>query len=183
MDSQSLWVPSFASWQFVVRAVVVFVAVLFLLRLSGKRQVGQLGIAQLVALLLISNAVQNSMNGGDNSITGGLILAVVLILLSYLVEVLTYRSKKIENVIQGRPTLLIHRGKILSQHLKRELLSERELRAILRRQGIHSLDEIDEAVLESDGFVSIIRRPENNPAHTPTTADGQSATGTGPATP
>ncbi len=122
---------------------------------------GQLGIAQLVALLLISNAVQNAMNGGDNSITGGLVLAVVLILLSYVVEVLTYRSKRIENVIQGRPTLLVHHGKVLAHHLKRELLSERELHSVLRRQGIHHLDEIEEAVLESDGYLSVIRKPEN----------------------
>jgi len=186
-----LWITDIPCWHLVIRGAVVFVAVLFLLRLSGKRQVGQLGIAQLVALLLISNAVQNSMNGGDNSITAGLILAVVLIALSYLVEVITYRSKTIEKIIQGRPTLLIHQGKIITDHLRRELLSARELHAILRRQGIHHLDEIEEAVLESDGYVSVIRKSDNrgpvannlkfeisNP-----TPGGQSAAGTGPASP
>ena len=159
----NLWITDIPMWQLVIRGAVVFVAVLFLLRLSGKRQVGQLGIAQLVALLLISNAVQNSMNGGDNSITAGLVLAVVLIVLSYLVEVITYRSKTIENLVQGRPTLLIHQGRVITDHLRRELLSTRELRAILRRQGIHHLDEIEEAVLESDGYVSIVRKSEVKP--------------------
>lgn len=122
----NLWTPGIPWWHLIIRASVVFVAIVFLLRLSGKRQVGQMGIAQFVALLLISNAVQNAMNGGDNSLTGGLILASVLIVLSYLFEVVTYGSKTMENLIQGRPTLLIHQGKILSKHLKRELLNERK---------------------------------------------------------
>ena len=187
----NLWITDIPMWQLVIRGAVVFVAVLFLLRLSGKRQVGQLGIAQLVALLLISNAVQNSMNGGDNSITAGLVLAVVLIVLSYLVEVITYRSKTIENLVQGRPTLLIHQGKVITDHLRRELLSMGELRAILRRHGVHHLDEIEEAILESDGYVSLIRKSDNKgPAAenlkfeiSNSTAGGQSAAGTGPDNP
>ena len=107
----------------------------------------------------------------------------MLITLSYLVEVLTYRSKRIENIIQGRPTLLIHHGKILHSHLRRELLSERELRAVLRRQGVHSLDEIEEAVLESDGYVSIVRKSENKVPAGSATTDGRSAAGTGSASP
>src|SRR3982750_1696839 len=108
-----LWRLNFPWWHFVIRGVVVYVSIIFLLRLSGKRQVAQMGIAQFVALLLISNAVQNSMNGGDNSLLGGLILAGVIIVLSYAFSVLTYNSKDWENFIQGRPTLLIHHGLLL----------------------------------------------------------------------
>jgi uncharacterized membrane protein YcaP (DUF421 family) len=164
-----LWVTDIPWWNLVIRATIVFVFILLLLRLSGKRQVGQMGIAQFVALLLISNAVQNAMNGGDNSLLGGLILAAVLILLSYLFEVVTYRSKRLENLIQGRPTLLVHHGKVLVEHLHRELLSLRELRAILRRQGIHDLGDVEEAVLESDGFVSVIHRSETPGGSSPHT--------------
>src|SRR5579872_3444105 len=88
----SLWSTSFPWWIFVVRGAVVYVAVLLLLRLGGKRQVGQMGTGEFVAVLLISNAVQNAMNGGDNSITGGLILAVVIVALSYFVTYATFRS-------------------------------------------------------------------------------------------
>src|SRR5678809_648117 len=84
----------------IIRAVVVYLAVLILLRISGKRQLGQMGATEFVAILLISNAVQNSMNGGDNSLTGGLILATVLIALSSLVALMTYRSKALENLLQ-----------------------------------------------------------------------------------
>src|SRR5207244_5822041 len=117
----------------------------FLLRVLGKRQVGQMGMAPFVALLLISNAVQNSMNGGDNSITGGIILAATLMVLSYFFAIITYNSKDWENFVQGRPTLLIHHGLLLKENLRRELLSIRELRVLLRKQGIHDINEIEEA--------------------------------------
>src|SRR3954469_16944325 len=138
-------------WNLVIRATVVYVAVLLLLRISGKRQVAQMGIVEFVALLLISNAVQNAMNGGDNSLPGGLILAFVLILLASAFAYVTYRCPKIEQIVQGRTTLLIHHGKVLHQNLARELLTVREMQHILRKQGIHEVADIAEAVLESDG--------------------------------
>jgi uncharacterized membrane protein YcaP (DUF421 family) len=155
-----LWNISFPWWHLVIRAVVVYFAVLLLLRVGGKRQVGQLNVAQFVALLLISNAVQNAMNGGDNSISGGVISAAVLIVLSYFFSFLTYHSKDWENFIQGSPTLLIHHGRLIHANLRRELMSIRELRVLLRKQGVHDLADIEEAVLESDGFISITRKSD-----------------------
>ena len=156
-----LWSVSFPDWEFVVRAAVVYVGVIVLLRFGGKRQIGQMGVGEFVAILLISNAVQNAMNGGDNSITGGLILATVLIVLSVLVEYATFRSKRIENLVQGNPTLLVHNGRILKENLQKEMLSVHELAALLRRQGIHHVDEIGSAILESDGFVSVTRKSDS----------------------
>src|SRR5438046_64065 len=152
-----LWNISFPWWHLIIRAVVVYFAVLLLLRVGGKRQVGQLNVAQFVALLLISNAVQNAMNGGDNSITGGIILAIVLVALAHGVSFLTYRSRKLEHLIQGRPTLLVHNGRVLHAHLARELLTIYELKTQLRRQGVHEISEVAEAVLESDGFISVLK--------------------------
>jgi uncharacterized membrane protein YcaP (DUF421 family) len=147
-------------WSLVLRAGVVYVAVLLLLRIAGKRQVGQMGMTEFVALLLISNAVQNAMNGGDNSLVGGLLLAVVIISLATGFAYVTYKWPGLEQKVQGRPTLLIHHGKILHKHLAHELLSERELRSMMRKQGIHDLDEVAEAVLESDGFISVVKKSE-----------------------
>jgi len=157
---QSLWNLSIPYTHLILRAVVVYLFILLLLRVGGKRQIGQMGAGEFVAILLISNAVQNSMNGGDNSITAGIILAVVLVALSELVSYLAYRSKFIEKVLQGSPTLLIHRGKIVQKNLERELLNVHELKTILRKQGIHHLDEIYEAILESDGSVSVTKCSE-----------------------
>jgi uncharacterized membrane protein YcaP (DUF421 family) len=154
----ALWQISFPAWHFIFRGAIVYLSVLFLLRLGGKRQIGQMGTGEFVAILLISNAVQNAMNGGDNSITGGLILAALILLLSYLIDYATFKSKKIEALIQGRPSLLIHQGKIVQKNLDKELLNVSELKTILRRQGIHELDEVQEAVLESNGSVSVIHK-------------------------
>src|SRR3954468_24443885 len=155
-----LLVPSVPLWNLIIRTVVVYGAVLMLLRLSGKRQVANLGTSELVALLLISNAVQNSMNGGDNSLTGGLVIAAVLMVMSFAFAALTYFSRDWERFIQGRPTLLIHHGLLQRHNLRRELLSVRELRVLLRKQGVQNMHEVEEAVLESDGYVSVIRKNE-----------------------
>jgi uncharacterized membrane protein YcaP (DUF421 family) len=147
-------------WSLVLRAIVVFCAVLLLLRIAGKRAIANMGMAEFVALLLISNAVQNAMNGGDNSLIGGLILATVIMLMSRGFQYATFRWRKVERIVQGQPTMLIHHGKILHDHLNRELLNVRELRTILRKQGIHDLSDVCEAVLESDGFVSVTRKED-----------------------
>src|SRR3954465_3054639 len=107
-----MWKTSLPWWEFIFRGLVVYLFLLIILRLTGKRQVGQLAPFDLVLLLVLSNAVQNSMNGGDNSVTGGLILATTLVGLNWCVGWLTYRSKRIEALIEGRPVILIHDGKI-----------------------------------------------------------------------
>lgn len=157
-----MWHMSFPYWEFIIRSTVVYIAILFLLRISGKREIGQMGSGEFVAILLISNAVQNSMNGGDNSITGGLILASVIIGLSGFVAYITYKSKKASKIIQGAPTLLIHNGQIITRNLHKELLNDYELKSILRKQGIHSVSEVHTAILESDGGISITKRSELN---------------------
>jgi len=156
----SLWHMSFPYWLFIIRAAVVYVAIIVLLRLGGKRQVGQMGAGEFVAILLISNAVQNSMNGGDNSITGGLILSIVIIALSLLVAYVTFKSKKAEYLIQGTTTLLVHNGKPIEKNLAKEFLSIHELKAVLRRQGIDDLKEVHIAILESSGFISVVKQGE-----------------------
>ena len=157
---REFYLPDIPWWSLVLRAILAYAAVLILLRLAGKRQVGQMAMPEFVALLLISNAVQNAMNGGDNSLAGGILLAIVLLVMSHLVAWGTYRSRRLEQLVQGRPTLLIHRGKILHENMEKELLSVRELKHILRRQSIMELSEIEEAVLEPDGFVSVLRKSE-----------------------
>jgi uncharacterized membrane protein YcaP (DUF421 family) len=144
----------------IVRAVIVYLAVLVLLRVSGKRQVAQMGATEFVSILLISNAVQNSMNGGDNSLLGGLLLASVLIALSFSISYLTYRSRFFSSIFEGTPRLIVHKGQILADALKKELLSLPELHALLRKQGIQSVHELYSAVFEADGTLSIVRNSD-----------------------
>lgn len=144
----------------VIRVSIVYLAILLLLRISGKRQLGQMGATEFVSILLISNAVQNSMNGGDNSLTGGLILAAVLIALSTLISYLTYHSPFFSHIFEGTPTLLIHKGKLVRKNLQHERLSTTELKVLLRKQGIHDFQSVETAVLEADGTLSVTKKDE-----------------------
>jgi uncharacterized membrane protein YcaP (DUF421 family) len=146
----------------IIRAVVVYISILILLRISGKRQLGQMGATEFVSILLISNAVQNSMNGGDNSLTGGLLLAVVLIGLTTIISFLTYRSRFFSRVFEGTPSLLIHKGKLVKKNLNLERLSTSELKVLLRKQGINDFDAVESAVLEADGTLSVTKKNEYN---------------------
>ena len=139
----------------VFRGAVIYLAVLILLRISGKRQMGQMSATEFVAILLISNAVQNAMNGGDNTVMGGLVLAIVLITVSSAISYLTFRSKFFSSVFEGTPTILIRHGKLIPGNLYKERLSESELHILLRKQGIHDLTMIASGILEADGTLSI----------------------------
>src|SRR5213593_659619 len=107
-----MWNIAVPVWELIVRSVVVYAFLILLLRLTGKRQVGQLAPFDLVLLLVLSNAVQNSMNAGDNSLIGGLISATTLVGLNFLIGYVTNRSKRIEALVEGRPEILVHNGKL-----------------------------------------------------------------------
>lgn len=140
-----------------IRGLVVYLSILLLLRIAGKRQMGQMNATEFVAILLISNAVQNSMNGGDNSLTGGLFLAMVLVGVSTLISYLTYKSKLASAIFEGTPTLLVHKGKMIHKNVEKELLSVEELKTLLRKQGFQNVDEIQTAILEADGTLTVTK--------------------------
>jgi uncharacterized membrane protein YcaP (DUF421 family) len=145
-------------FEFILRAVVVYAFLLVLLRLTGKRQVGQLAPFDLVLLLVLSNAVQNSMNGGDNSLIGGLISAATLVLLNFTVGQATYRNKRLEALIEGRPQILVHNGKLFEDVLIRAQMTHHELNAALRRSGCTTVEDVHLAVLENNGQISVTPR-------------------------
>jgi len=155
----AMWTLSVAWWELIVRAVIVYGLLLLLLRITGKRQVGQLAPFDLVLLLVLSNAVQNAMNGGDNSVLGGIISAVTLILLNFCVGYLTYRSKRLETLIEGQPEVLIHNGKLFEQVMARAQLTHHELNAALRQAGCVAVSEVHCAILENNGTITVHQRP------------------------
>jgi len=145
-------------WELIVRGVVVYAFLLLILRISGKRQVGQLAPFDLVLLLVLSNAVQNSMNGGDNSLVGGLISATTLIAVNYTIGFVTYKSKRLEALIEGRPQIIVHNGKVFEDVMARAQLTHHELQAALRQAGYLCIEEVGTAVLENNGSISVVRR-------------------------
>jgi uncharacterized membrane protein YcaP (DUF421 family) len=157
-DNGTMWNVAVPVWELVVRAGIVYVFLLALLRLTGKRQIGQLAPFDLVLLLVLSNAVQNSMNAGDNSLLGGLISAATLVALNYAVGYATFKSKKMEALIEGRPHVHIHNGKVFEDVMMAAKLTHHELSAALRRAGCACAEEVQTAILENNGSISVISR-------------------------
>ena len=147
-------------WELVLRGVVVYAFLIVLLRLTGKRQVGQLAPFDLVLLLVLSNAVQNSMNAGDNSLVGGLLSATTLVVVNWLVGLATFRSRRLEAVIEGRPQVLVHNGVLFEDVLARAQLTRHELNAALRQGGCTCVEEVHTAILENNGSISVTPRRE-----------------------
>jgi uncharacterized membrane protein YcaP (DUF421 family) len=153
-----MWHIAVPWWELVVRSVIVYAFLLILLRLTGKRQVGQLAPFDLVLLLVLSNAVQNSMNAGDNSLIGGLISAATLVGLNFFIGYATYRNKTLEAIIEGRPQVLIHNGKLFQDVMAGAKLTHHELNAALRQAGCTCVEEVHTAILENNGSVSVVPR-------------------------
>ena len=153
---RDIFVPQVPGWTVVLRTVLVYLALIVGLRLAGKREIGQLTVFDLVVLLLISNAVQNAMVGTDSSVTGGLIAAAVLLVGNMLVAQLRLRSTRLRRLVEGTPTLLVLHGAVIPEHLRRESVDEDMLEAAVREHGVSSLADVEMAVLETDGSISVV---------------------------
>lgn len=145
-------------WIFVLRAGVIYLLVMLLVRASGKRAIGQMTPLDLVLLILIGNAVQNGINGGDNSLTGAAIMATTLIALNYTVAFAMSRSRRVEQLVEGEPVVLARDGKVFARVLRRELVSERDFQEALRMGNVTRLEEVGLALLETNGHITVIAR-------------------------
>jgi uncharacterized membrane protein YcaP (DUF421 family) len=157
-DMDDLFKLSMPWWIFVLRAVVVYLVILAFVRLSGKRTVGQFTAFDTILLVLIGTAVQNSLIGDDISLLGGLILAATLISLNYAVAAITAHSRKAAEFIEGAPVLLARDGEIYDTVLRREQVSKEDFAEACRRAGCRGDDEIELALLETHGNITVMRR-------------------------
>jgi len=145
-------------WAFVLRACVVYFVLLVMIRLSGKRSMGQFTAFDMLLVVLLGNAVQNALLGSDNSVAGGLLLAATLIVLNWLIGLVSARSDRIEALVEGAPVLLARDGKVYKDVLRRELVSRQDFEKALREAGIEGVDDIRMAVLETNGHITVVRR-------------------------
>jgi uncharacterized membrane protein YcaP (DUF421 family) len=150
--------------EILARCAIVYTAVLLGLRLSGKREIGQMTPFDLVLILLIANAVQNAMIGNDNSLAGGLVAAGALIALNFSVGRAARKWMGFGRLLKGHASVLINRGVVVEEHLKREGIAQDELTAALREHGVGSLDDVRLAVLEVDGSISVLKNEDVSPA-------------------
>ncbi len=135
----------------IIRAILVYIGLVILLRVFGKRELAQLNPFDLVVLLTLSNTVQNAIIGNDNSLLGGMIGALTLLLTNYLVVRFLFRHRRLDQIIEGRASVLMREGKVLKSELAKELLSISELEVVARRQGFEGLREVESCVLEPGG--------------------------------
>jgi len=149
--------------QIVLRTGVIYLLVLIGVRLSGKREVGQMTPFDLTLLLLLSNSVQNAMTGPDTSLAGGAVAAATLLIMNFVVANVSGRSRKMRRLIEGQPSLLVHDGKVIESHMARERVSMDELNRALREHGISGCDQVALAVLEVDGSISCLKYDEIKP--------------------
>jgi uncharacterized membrane protein YcaP (DUF421 family) len=142
----------------ILRPVIVYAFLVVGLRLSGKRELVQLNPFDLVVLLTLSNTVQNAIIGNDNSLTGGLIGALALLAMNYLVVRFLFRHRRLDQIFEGDPTTLIEHGQVIEPALAKELLTRIELTTVLHRQGFDSLEEVERCILEPGGTFYIQRK-------------------------
>jgi uncharacterized membrane protein YcaP (DUF421 family) len=150
--------------EIILRTTVIYLVVLLGVRLSGKREVGQMTPFDLVLLLLISNSVQNAMTGSDTTLLGGVVAALTLLLLNYLIAELSGTNRRFRKLVEGQPSLLIHDGHVITAHMAKERVSMDELERALREHGINSAHDVALAVLEVDGSISCLKYDELSPA-------------------
>jgi len=160
--SQGMWHDIFAVGapvlEKIVRPIIVYLFLVFLLRAFGKRELAQLNPFDLVVLLSLSNTVQNAIIGNDNSLSGGLIGAFTLLAVNYMVVRFLFRHRRLDEVFEGEPTTLVERGQVVESALARELLTRAELVTVLHRQGFDGLADVERCVLEPGGTFYVHRK-------------------------
>jgi uncharacterized membrane protein YcaP (DUF421 family) len=150
-----MFAPTVGIGELVLRVAMVYAAIFLLLRVVGKKHVGELAPFDLVVLLLLSECVQNALLGDDKSVIGGIVAAATLFGLNQLVGYVAWRNKEAERVLEGTPRMLVRHGRVLNDVLAREQITHSELLEALRREGCTSLVNVRYAMLENDGSITI----------------------------
>ena len=157
-DLVTLAIPA---WELAIRCAVIYFVLLVGLRLTGKREVGQFTLFDLVLVLLVANAVQPAMTGPDSSLFGGVIIIAVLLTINVLVGQLRLRDSRVHALLGGHPTVLVQDGKWNDTALEREGVEREECEMAFREHGIDNVEAVKLAVLEVDGSISVV--PKESP--------------------
>ncbi|KIO52590.1 DUF421 domain-containing protein [Flavobacterium hibernum] len=146
----------------IFRSVAVYFFMTIALRVFGKKELSQLNTADIILILLISNSVQNAMVGPDTSLSGGLVAALVLFVINFIIKKLTHKYKIVSDLLLDKPQVLIHNGKLDFTILSKLDISDDELKEAMREHGIEHFSDVKLAMLEIDGTISIISGDKKN---------------------
>lgn len=159
-----LFLPGVPVLEKIVRPIVIYLFLVVILRLLGQRALAQMNPFDLVVLLTISNTVQNAIIGNDNSLLGGMIGAATLILVNLAVLRYLYRHQRLDRAIEGHPVTLIEHGMVLEANLAQTLITHDELMAAVRHQGVARVEDVERAILETSGTISVFSRQRDHDA-------------------
>ncbi len=140
------------------RSLAVYVFMIIAIRVFGKKELSQLSITDLVLILLISNAVQNAMVGPNTSLAGGIVAALTLFAINYILKFLLYKFKFLSSIVEGNSYMLIYKGEIITNNLKSQRISMDELNAVVREHGVKNINDVALAILEKDGNISVLSK-------------------------
>lgn len=158
VDWYKLFVPSVSFAELFIRGSLVYLVLFVLLRYLPNRQVGAIGITDLLVVVLFTNAAQNALTSNYTSITDGFILVTTIIFWNYALNWLGYKFPRIQRLLSPPPLLLVKNGIMIHRNMRRELITEDELTSQLRKQGVEKLEEVKKAYMEADGSISVITR-------------------------
>jgi len=153
-----LFVPGVSLAEKIVRPILVYLFLIVILRVGGRRELAQMNAFDLVVLLMLANAVQNAIIGDDNSLVGGMVGGATLVLLNLGVNWYLYRHPSLERRVEGEPTLLVKDGRLLHDNLRHELITKEELLSVIHRQGVDRFEACAEVILETSGTISVLER-------------------------
>jgi uncharacterized membrane protein YcaP (DUF421 family) len=151
---RDLIVPDVSLLEKILRPLLVYSFLVIALRLAGKRELAQLNPFDLVVLLTLSNTVQNAIIGPDNSVLGGVIGAATLLILNYFVVRFLFENPRLDQLVEGKQTILIEGGQLLENNLREEVITHAELETAAHKQGFASLSQVERAILEPGGTLS-----------------------------
>ena len=138
------------------KSSLIYVFIVGAIRLFGKKELAQLSVIDLVFILLISNAVQNAMVGNDNSLMGGVAAALGLFIVNYIFKFISFRSSAFSKALQGEAIMLVYEGKMLDKNLEKAMITKEEVNAAIREHGVEHCSEVNLAIMEVDGNISVI---------------------------
>ncbi|MCC7446920.1 MAG: DUF421 domain-containing protein [Anaerolineae bacterium] len=158
IDWQQLFTSDTPLLEIVIRGTVMYLGLFVILRIIMKREAGTIGISDLLVVVLLADAAQNGMAGDYHSITDGLLLVLTIVAWSYVLDWVSYRFPRFRHLIQPAAIPLIKDGQLLRRNMRKELISEEELRGLVRQHGLEDFSNIRRAYLEEDGRLSVIQK-------------------------
>lgn len=158
IDWTGIGVPTISILEKIFRPLIIYLFLIIALRIAGKREMAQLNTFDFVVLLLLSNTVQNAIIGNDNSVSGGIIGAIALLVVNFVVVKFLFKHQKLDEAFEGKPDMLIVAGIINKERLAKELITEAELATAAHKQGIESLADVETAEIDPDGELFFVQK-------------------------